>query len=46
MDRFYWFDGNLKPGNERQLLTTKSIRLYDGDDKVCIRSTYFLYEGK
>ena len=35
MDRFYWYDGNLKPGNERQLINVKNVRLYDGDDKVC-----------
>jgi len=39
MDRFYWFDGNLKSGNEREVGVVKNIRLYDGDDKV---SFYFI----
>ena len=43
MDRFYWFDGNLKSGNEREVIVTKNVRLYDGDDKVkqIIETDYF-----
>jgi len=38
MDRFYWYDGNLNGGNERQVHNTKNVRLYDGDDKTTFDS--------
>ena len=34
MDRFYWFNGSLDHGNEMEISSQGSVRLYDGDDKV------------